>query len=318
MELSEMHNDEGQVLDVSLMQHNAITSGAYNFTPCQMDIMFMLLASLGHNDTADKIYTIHIRDIEAITGRKWNYQQLQDSTETIGSRVFRIQAEKKLTQIWLFSKVEYVEGSGSFDVRISQDAFPYFFDLKQNFTRFQLKSALSCPSRYAKRIYTIACQWRSKGVVYGREGKPYMTFTELKEKLGIAKEYKDNANFKIRVLDVALKQINKNTDIKIELEYLKRGRSFFAVKILVNPANTGQIEIPFEDEKEMTRLKAVSAFAPYGISEKMVNELVKKNTARKAWALLEETKRKISSGKIEMPENIGGYLATIFRTNSLL
>jgi hypothetical protein len=72
-----------------------------------------------------------VQDIDTITGRKWNLKQLREATESIGSRMFEIQTTEKLTQIWLFSKVEYLKGTGSFTIKINEDARPYFFALKK-------------------------------------------------------------------------------------------------------------------------------------------------------------------------------------------
>ena len=113
-----------------IKQHNAITSGRYDFSACQLDIMFMILASLDESDDERKEYLIRVKDIELITGRKWNYQQLRESTEDLGGRVFEIETSKSLKQIWLFSKVEYYTGEGIFGVKINPDARQYFFELK--------------------------------------------------------------------------------------------------------------------------------------------------------------------------------------------
>ena len=48
----------------------------------------MLLASLDESDEVSKQYYIRVKDIELITGRKWNYQQLREGTEDMMSRVF--------------------------------------------------------------------------------------------------------------------------------------------------------------------------------------------------------------------------------------
>ena len=64
-----------------IKQHNTITSGRYDFSACQLDILFMLLATLDESDELGKEYHIRVRDIELITGRKWNYQQLREGTE---------------------------------------------------------------------------------------------------------------------------------------------------------------------------------------------------------------------------------------------
>ena len=144
--------------DVKLIyQHNIITSGRYDYSACMLDILFMVLSGL----EKDKFeYNIHVNDIEYITGRNWNYKQLREATESIGSRMFEIETPEKLRQMWLFEYVDYLKGSGSFNVKINESARPYFFELKNNFTSMQLKSVLNCSSKYAKRIYGIACQWR--------------------------------------------------------------------------------------------------------------------------------------------------------------
>ena len=63
----------------------------------------------------------------------------------------------------------------------------------------------------------------SHGVV--QEKLPLLIFRIL-EKLGVLdSEYSRFNNFKVRVLDPSIKQINENTDITIKVEQHKTGRS---------------------------------------------------------------------------------------------
>ena len=160
-------------------------------------------------------------DIELITGRKWNYQQLREGTEDMMSRVFEIQMPQGLRQIVLFTTVQYLDGTGSFYMKINEDARPYFFDLKNNFTLLELKSVLGCSSKHAKRLYSLACQWRGTG------GHTY-SIGELKEMLGLKdpkgkepEQYQNHTDFKINVLEKAKNQINKYTDIEFDYKFLK-------------------------------------------------------------------------------------------------
>ena len=107
-----------------IKQHNTITSGRYDFSACQLDILFMLLATLDESDELGKEYHIRVKDIELITGRKWNYQQLREGTEDMMSRVFEIQESIGLAQIVLFTKVQYLDGTGSFYMKINEEARP--------------------------------------------------------------------------------------------------------------------------------------------------------------------------------------------------
>lgn len=218
--------------DALVKQHNAITSGRYDFSACQLDIMFMLLANLKETDEPNKRYNIRVKDIELITGRKWNYDQLKNNTEDLMRRVYEIQLENSFRQITLFSLVEYLDGTGSFDLVLNDYARPYFFELKNGFTLLELKSVLGCKSKHAKRIYGLACQWRSTG------GKEY-SLDEFKEILGLKdpkgkepEQYEEITALKKKVLDIAKKQINGNTDITFDYELKKkRGRAFDTIKV---------------------------------------------------------------------------------------
>src|SRR5699024_10004465 len=189
--------------------------GRYALTGCLSDILFLFLSS---QNEWQMNYTIRAKDIEPLAGRSWNYQQLKNSTKDIGSRMFEIETATSYKQLWLFQSVEYLTGQGAFEVMISEPAKPLFFELKNNFTHFQLKSVLGCTSSYAKRLYMLACQWR----VVGKFPKP-IPIIELKQMLGLVdkkghERYTQISQLKEFVLDIAKRQINEETDISFDYE----------------------------------------------------------------------------------------------------
>jgi plasmid replication initiation protein len=265
---------ELQNIDVvkTVKQHNTITSGRYDFTACQLDILFMLLACLSEKDEATKLYNIRVKDIELITGRQWNYQQVAEATENLLGRVYEIQMHQGLRQVVLFSYVQYVDGTGGFDIKINPDARQYFFDLKNNFTVLQLKSVLTCSSKHAKRLYSLACQWRVAGGHIFEIG-------ELKEMLGLKdpkgkkpEQYSEITMFKKFVLDIAKKQINENTDITFDYALIKRGRAYTKIKIFAGSSVPEQLSIDFqktaeENIKTAEHIQKVKNIMALGISE---------------------------------------------------
>ena len=307
-----------------IKQHNTITSGRYDFSACQLDILFMLLATLDESDELGKEYHIRVRDIELITGRKWNYQQLREGTEDMMSRVFEIQESRGLAQIVLFTKVQYLDGTGSFYMKINEEARPYFFDLKNNFTLLELKSVLGCTSKHAKRLYSLACQWRGTG------GHTY-SIGELKEMLGLKdpkgkepEQYKQIGQFKEKVLDIAKRQINEHTDIVFDYELLKvRGRSFDTIKLFCGfskPNLQLQLDIDFKGDIEKQKkngelLQKIANIQAVGIRDDLA-EL----WAVKYWKQFVEEKNKlleaIQKGKII--DDRAAYLAGIFKKKGYL
>ncbi len=288
-----------ELMDVNIenkliYQHNVITSGRYDYSACMLDILFMVLSGL---EVGKLEYTIHVQDIETITGRKWNLKQLREATESIGSRMFEIETPEQIRQIWLFSNVDYILGTGSFTVGINPKASPYFFELKNNFTALQLKSVLNCSSKYAKRLYAIACQWRSVG-------SKRFEIEELKKMLGLIdkkgnEQFVEITAFKKFVLEIAKKQINENTDIEIDFELKKRGRSFHWITLHIN------------SQKFKSKLMA------YGFNEEQAELIATQEKEKDFDILITELNEKVRTRKLAVNKSIA-YLVGIYQKKGVL
>lgn len=293
-----------------VFQHNVITSGRYDYSSCMLDILFMVLSGLEQNKLE---YTIHVQDIEQITGRKWNLKQLREATESIGSRMFEIETSESLDQIWLFSRVKYLKGTGSFVVKLNDEATPYFFDLKNNFTALQLKSVLDCSSKYAKRLYTIACQWRSVG-------SKRFEITELKKMLGLIdkkgnEQFERISDFKMKVLDIAKTQICENTDIKLSYELKKRGREFYWVTLHINSQKFKQMQIEFDKPLNIQKFK--SKLLSYGLNEDQAEQIATKEKETDFDTLIADLNNKIQNKKVSVKNSVG-YLVGIYQKKGFL
>lgn len=293
-----------------IYQHNVITSGRYDYSACMLDILFMVLSGL---EVGKLEYTIHVQDIEAITGRKWNLKQLREATESIGSRMFEIETHEQIRQIWLFSNVDYILGTGSFTVGINPKASPYFFELKNNFTAMQLKSVLNCSSKYAKRLYAIACQWRSVG-------SKRFEIEELKKMLGLIdkkgnEQFVEITAFKKFVLEIAKKQINENTDIEIDFELKKRGRSFHWITLHINSQKFKQLEIEFDKSIDIQKFK--SKLMAYGFNEEQAELIATQEKEKDFDILITELNEKVRSRKLAVNKSIA-YLVGIYQKKGVL
>lgn len=212
--------EKHEIMSKIIRQDNSITNARYDFTACQLDILFCVMGQIHDEDTSDKIYVIYAREIEEITGRQWQYAQFKEATENMGSRMFEIKTDKDYTQFWLFQDVVYVTGQGRIEVAFTRKAINLLKSLKNNFTTYELQSALRMSSKYAKRIYQICSQWKDVG-----ESKKY-DIKELKANLGLIdnkgnEQFKQITHLKEKVLDVAVKQINDHSDL--DISYLMAG-----------------------------------------------------------------------------------------------
>ncbi|TXK21243.1 replication initiation protein [Pontibacter qinzhouensis] len=243
-----------KIAAVEIRQHNAITTARYEMTACEMDIVFYLLSLIKKEDERGIMYQVKVKDMMAITGREWHYNQFLEATSNLRSREYIIEDEKRVLQVGLLASAEYIKGEGVIELEVSEKVRPYLIDLKSNFTSFRLHAAFSLTSKYAKRIYQIASQWKDIG-----ESKTFLihdfkVMLMLKDPKGKEPEqYTKLSMFKKFVLDTAVNQINAHTDLKISYELIKKGRSYQSIRFYINIQAPNQLPLPFDQPIENAR-----------------------------------------------------------------
>ena len=291
---------------IEIRQHNALTTARYEMSACEMDIVFSLLSKLSKHDKSGTIYEIRVRELQELTGRTWNYKQLLDSTEHLNSRVYHIDTGNTLLQVSLLASALYRKGEGTIELEISERMRPYLIDLKSNFTSYRLQAAFSLSSKYAKRIYQLASQWKDIGETKTYSLDEFKAMLKLKDLSGKEPEqYVQISSLQKYVLDVATAQINKYTDLHIKYELVKKGRAYQSVKFYVNTQLPQQLPIPFElkadDAKAQLASKHLEAL---GITEpKLVQDILQSTNHIDA---LFGFVYKLKTDKIKAAKNPGG------------
>jgi plasmid replication initiation protein len=295
-----------------IKQDNSITNARYDFTACQLDILFCVMGQIHDDDTSEKIYIIYAKQIEEMTGRQWQYAQFKEATENMGSRMFEIKTEKDYTQFWLFQDVVYVTGQGRIEVAFTRKAINLLKNLKNNFTTYELQSALKMSSKYAKRIYQICSQWKDIG-----ESKK-IDIKDFKQNLGLIdnkgnEQFKQITHLKEKVLDVAVRQINEHTDLEISYQMAgEHGRKKPLKTVTFYIKKKSPIILPIEFEKDKNPdvrianlyiildqlgIKSSKIIKQIAESEEMIKEVFRFNY-------------QYQTGEIKAEKNAGGLLLT--------
>jgi plasmid replication initiation protein len=153
------------------------------------------------------------------------YDQLKDAMDALYDRSVTYHDTDEVTGLlrvnktrWL-SQASYIDGSGHVQVIFTPAVIQHITRLEAEFTSYQLEKVGNMTSAYAIRIYEMLVQYRGVGV---RE----LNLAWLRNTLQISdNEYKLTKNFMVRVLDAAVEQINKHSDLKVSYEPKKTGRA---------------------------------------------------------------------------------------------
>lgn len=298
--------------ELEVRQHNALTNARYEYSELQLDLLFFLISKL-RKDQQDRVYELNIKDLSSLTGKKYNAAYLHRATADMGSRVFEVQTETRYRQLWMFQRVDYLLGQGIIEIKLTEDITPYLFDLKENFTSYELASALRLTSKYAKRIYQYCSQWKDQG-----ESKKY-DIQEFKMMLGLLDDKgKDKAvrmsDFRESVLDVAVKQINEHTELNISYKLEKRVRTYKNIVFTIKRQALAET-IPFDLVTTVQDVPGVqqSHFdnAARVLDELRITDAKHRKTILSSAAHVAEVNRynhDLKTGKIKASRNPGGLL----------
>lgn len=161
------------------------------------------------------------------------YDQLSDAAATLFERHITIHdthpksGKPRVTKTRWVSEVAYTVGAGIIELSFASRVVPLITRLETAFTSYRLTRIAELRSLYSVRIYELLVQYLGIGT-------RKFDLVELKEILGIPDEYSVINDFKKRVLDVAVAQINEHTDLNISYSQQKTGRTVTGFTFLVH------------------------------------------------------------------------------------
>jgi plasmid replication initiation protein len=214
-----------------VVKDNALINASYNLELTEQRLIMLAIINAresGQGITADSKLEIHASDYAKLfnVSIDASYKALREAVNNLFNRQFSYIAEYKRTgktgvvrSRWV-SRIFYVDDLALLEITFAPDVVPLVTRLEEHFTSYQLKQVSNLTSKYAIRLYELLIAWREVGKV------PQIELSEFRNRLGLLDtEYTAMNNFKSRVLEPSIKQINEHTDITVTYEQHKKGRT---------------------------------------------------------------------------------------------
>ena len=189
---------------------------------------------------------LHVMDFADVFGLqpKHVYEALEEAAKRLFNRRIREIKEGKRGRVirdtrWVWM-AEYNEGEGTVTLGFSPTVVPYLTLLHQQFTRLKLRAIGSLGSFYGIRLYELFAQ-------YLTIGERTIELTRLREMLGLNDKYSDVKNLRVRVLDPAVDEINKHTDLRVTMTPIRRGRTVTGFHFFIRIDAQMNLDFPIAD-----------------------------------------------------------------------
>ena len=212
-----------------VVKDNALINASYNLEVTEQRLILLAILNAretGNGITADSKLEIHAKDYASRFDISNNgaYKALKNAVLNLFDRQFSFKEQDKKGNVgtvksrWV-SRIKYIDDSATLEITFAPDVVPLITRLEQHFTSYQLKQVSQLTSKYAIRLYELLIAWREVGKT------PRIELEDFRSKIGVDDtEYTAMNDFKKRVLEPAIKQINKYTDITATYEQHKKGR----------------------------------------------------------------------------------------------
>lgn len=207
---------------------NALVEASYRLTPAEQRIMLCCISQVRRDQTLtdEVMYRVSVADYAALVGTDSHstYKEVADAALRLKRREVWLrefpngdgQRPRTLVTGWVQS-IAYIESEGHIELRFTKDMLPYLTQLSERFTRYALSDVAKMTSSHAIRLYELLCQWRDAG-------KREVAIEWLRDSFKLGDKYPALKDFKRRVIEPAVAQINEHSPLWVKWDQRKTGR----------------------------------------------------------------------------------------------
>lgn len=223
------------------------------------------------------------------TSRQNGYILMKQAEDTLFNRRFSFYDEDdKLVKSRWIQFIRYLDDEGAIEVAFTYHvvkAISRIDGFEEFFTSYLLEQTAQLKSVYSVRLYELLVQWKSAGKT------PVIELELIRGQIGLLNnEYTRMCDFKRRVLDLAVNEINEKTDLKVNYTQEKKGRIITGFKFSVKLKNNAKEDSQIDPKSDLNTIDWVNGKT----DKESQDNIVKKTLTNKQLARIVHSKKFIA------------------------
>lgn len=223
-----------------IKSNDIIQKARYDLNLRELKIMSYIFSMIKPTDEINQEYTFSIIDYCKVCGIDWdngkNYQEIKRALKELRDKSFwvTLPSGEETTAGWL-AKVTISPKSGRVKIKLDEDIQKYVIGTFDSYTQYELLSTLPMQSQYSFRIYELLKS-------YAYQKKHRFVIEDLKKQLA-ADHYTNFKDFRRKVLEISVREINEYTDLEVSWDPETKGRKVIAVVFTIKQRDSwGRLE----------------------------------------------------------------------------
>jgi len=222
--------DRVQQQNLKVTKSNVLINSVQNLSLTEHRLVRSSIAKINSlDDEMPKSTTISASEYKEVFGCENPYDEMRKGVDSLFERevTYFDPKTETLERIRWVQKARYSNGTGSVTLYWSDDIKPHLVNMSGNFTSYHLKNIAYFKSKYSIQFYELLKQYRAIG-------ERTMSVIQLKRLLAVEDKYPMFADFRKFVIEKSVGEINKHSDLNVEFEFLKQGRTISRIKFNIN------------------------------------------------------------------------------------
>lgn len=219
--LSYIRKINGFVLNKNhVVKSNQVIEASYQLSAVEQRIVLAAISRIPKNQpiTDDELYPVSVDELKQLgVHEKTAYRDLKEGINRLYERSINLSIDDKSIKMRWVQEIQFLDSQSVIGIRFSKPILPFISNLSREFTKYALSDIAGIDSGYGIRIYELLVQYR-------QIGKREISVESLRTMLELGKKYPLFADFKKRVIDTAIDQINEYSPLKVTYEQKKTGR----------------------------------------------------------------------------------------------
>ncbi|EMD5946860.1 replication initiation protein [Acinetobacter baumannii] len=219
--LSYIRKINGFVLNKNhVVKSNQVIEASYQLSAVEQRIVLAAISRIPKNQpiTDDELYPVSVDELKQLdVHEKTAYRDLKEGINRLYERSINLSIDDKSIKMRWVQEIQFLDSQSVIGIRFSKPILPFISNLSREFTKYALSDIAGINSGYGIRIYELLVQYR-------QIGKREISVESLRTMLELGKKYPLFADFKKRVIDTAIDQINEYSPLKVTYEQKKTGR----------------------------------------------------------------------------------------------
>ena len=235
-----------------VVKHNDLIDAAHRLSIYESRILLSCIAKINSKEVLDPSlkFTLTVENIADLVGLEKNnaYAELREASDRLYQReIIFLQPSKRVSErrVRWVSQIDYIPNEGTIELFFTPSIVKLLSEITRDFTQYKLENVLKFKSSYSVRLYELLCRWGGKN--------KQVDLDWLRECLQIEDKYSRWDHFKDWVIEPAIRDINRFSNLNVTWVSVKQGRKITAIKFNYGFNKESKSKIKLDSVKSETK-----------------------------------------------------------------